>query len=91
MSSLAKKSKIAYEKNIGEDFLYSHSPHIEIDSNVFATVEGCKGIIEYTADTVRINCKDVTVRFTGENLEIENLVTDRINIKGIIISVEYLS
>ena len=72
MSSLAKKSKIAYEKNIGEDFLYTHSPHIEIDSNVFATVEGCKG-------------------FTGENLEIENLVTDRINIKGIIISVEYLS
>ncbi|MCM1363817.1 MAG: YabP/YqfC family sporulation protein [Faecalibacterium sp.] len=66
-------------------------PHIEFNSNCCACVEGCKGIIEYDGNVVRINCGHILVKFCGDNLSIRALSTDRISVNGIILSVEFCS
>lgn len=87
---MSRKHTRAFSEMQKEDsFMYIGTPHIEIESNKSATVEGCKGIIEYDCDIVRINCGNIIVKFTGSCLELEALSTDRISVKGSIISVEF--
>lgn len=64
-------------------------PHIELCSNREATVEGCAGIIEYDENTVKLNCKKVTVKFSGCFLCISNLSAGRICVSGEIVSIEF--
>ncbi len=66
-------------------------PHIELCSNRLATVEGCKGIVEYDGNVVRINCGRILVKFCGDCLSIRALSTDRISVNGTIFSVEFCS
>ena len=66
-------------------------PHIELNSNYGATVEGCKGIVEYDGSVVKINCGNLLVKFCGDNLSIKALSTDRISVNGTIISLEFCS
>ena len=64
-------------------------PHIELCSNREATVEGCVGIIEYDRNFVRLNCKSVTLKFTGDCLCIGNLSAGVITVSGDIVSLEF--
>ena len=64
-------------------------PHIELCSNREATVEGCCGIIEYDETTVKLNCKNVTVKISGCSLCISGLSAGRVGIGGEIISLEF--
>jgi len=64
-------------------------PHIELCSNREATVEGCVGIIEYDKNIVRLNCKSVTVKFSGDCLCISNLSAGRICVSGEIVLLEF--
>lgn len=64
-------------------------PHIELCSNCEAGVEGCAGIIEYDESLVRLNCKSVTVKFSGSRLSIGNLSGGFISVNGKISSVEF--
>ncbi|MCM1544637.1 MAG: YabP/YqfC family sporulation protein [Ruminococcus sp.] len=66
-------------------------PHIELNSNCHANVEGCKGIIEYDGTVVRINCGNVIIKFCGDDLSIRALTTDRISVNGTIFNVEFCS
>ena len=66
-------------------------PHIELNSNRYASVEGCKGVIEYDGSVVRINCGRVIVKFSGDCLSIRALSTDRISVNGTIFSIEFCS
>lgn len=83
-----KSNNILFEDNPDSGF---RLPHIEFNSNCYACVEGCKGIIEYDGSVVRINCGDILVKFCGDNLSIRALSTDRISVNGIILSVEFCS
>ena len=64
-------------------------PHIELCSNKAATIEGCRGIIEYCETTVRINCKNLVVKLCGDCLGISSPSTDTITVKGNIVTVEF--
>ena len=64
-------------------------PHIELCSNREARVEGCVGIIEYDKNLVRLNCKSVTVKFSGDCLSIGNLSGGFISVSGEIVAVEF--
>jgi sporulation protein YqfC len=65
-------------------------PHIELCSQSRAIVEGCKGILQYTSDTVRLNCKNVIVSFFGENLSLCNLNDETITVTGKISCINYI-
>ncbi len=64
-------------------------PHIELSSNREATVEGSCGIIEYDQSVVRLNCRGITVKFSGDCLCINNLSCDRVSVTGDIVSLEF--
>lgn len=64
-------------------------PHIELCSDKIATIEGCKGIIEYNENTVRVNCGKFVVKCSGDALSINAPCSDTITVSGTIVSVEY--
>ena len=47
------------------------------------------GIIEYNSELVRINCKRLIVKITGTELTIKSDTTERINIYGNILTVDF--
>ena len=65
-------------------------PHIELCSQSRAIVEGCKGILQYTSDTVSLNCKNVIVSFCWENLSLCNLNDETITVTGKISCINYI-
>lgn len=83
-----KKKKIAELAFLdsSEEF---EMPHIELCSNKAATIEGCRGIIEYCETTVRINCKNVVVKLCGDRLGISSPSTDTIAVRGNIVAIEF--
>ena len=64
-------------------------PHIELSSNREATVEGSCRIIEYDKNIVRLNCRGITVKFSGDCLCINNLSGDRLSVTGDIVALEF--
>ncbi len=65
------------------------SPHIDICSNKEVYVDGCMGIIEYNSSLVRINCKGLIVKVSGDDLSIKSDSTEQISISGNIISLDF--
>lgn len=65
------------------------TPNIELCADKKVTVEGCKGIIEYNENTVRINCGRLIVKCVGDGLCICAPNSDTITVSGKILSVEY--
>ena len=64
MSSSGKKSREKRKSIAGEklktaldipEILTSNLPHIEAEGNREISVDGCRGILEYTQDKVRLN------------------------------------
>ncbi len=64
-------------------------PHIDFCSNRQATVQGCKGVIEYNCDRVRLNCGDNVVKFSGTELTIMAQSIEEITVEGNIVSMEF--
>ena len=65
------------------------TPHIDLCSNKEAYIEGCAGIVEYNSCLVRINCKGLILRITGNDLTIKSDSTERISVYGTIISLDF--
>lgn len=53
-------------------------------------VDGCMGILEYTGEVIRLSAKDMTLRFTGENLFIGAMEKWGLVIRGKITSIEFV-
>lgn len=70
-----------------EAFLFE--PTVEIQGNRQATIQGAKGIIEYTEELIRINLQEQEVRFYGQKLKIDCLSQDSLEIRGRISRIEY--
>ena len=62
---------------------------IEIISNKQATIQGAKGIIEYTTELIRVNLSDMEACVCGQNLSIGCLTQDSLEITGTIERIEY--
>ncbi len=65
------------------------TPHIDLCSNKELFIEGCAGIIEYNSELIRINCKNLIVKITGEDLTIKSDMTEQISVSGNIISLDF--
>lgn len=69
---------------------FSTAPCVEILSNQRATVQGSRGILEYTEDLIRVSLSGMEARFYGEGLSIGCLSQEGLEITGTIQRVEYL-
>lgn len=71
------------------DFVYETlKPHVELNGSKICTIEGSKGIIEYDSNCVRINCSNVIIKISGENLCLDALMTERVCVSGNIFAIE---
>lgn len=68
---------------------FVQEPTVELVSNKQATVQGAKGIIEYTEELIRINLAEREACFYGQNLSIGCLSQDSLEITGNIERLEY--
>ncbi len=62
---------------------------IVLSSNREATIEGCRGVLEYGDDRIRLSTGSSVIRFTGSELEIKSLSPGHAAIKGFIVSIEF--
>lgn len=66
------------------------SPMISMVGNREVMVEGCKGIIEYTANTIRLNAMRYMIKISGADLELKAVASEYIHVYGKIAGVEYV-
>lgn len=63
---------------------------MELTGNRRAVVEGCRRVLEYEEDCIRLETEDGVVRFRGRDLCV-NCLTDRCAVvSGTVLSVEFL-
>ncbi len=80
---------------VHKDNLLAHAglsmpTHMEINGNTEAVVDGCKGVLEYDTDVIRIRTGRLTVRFTGRGLTIRCLTADALVVTGFLTGIEFL-
>ncbi|HHW46535.1 MAG TPA: sporulation protein [Clostridiales bacterium] len=64
-------------------------PHIELSTNREAVVDGCRGVIDYNEDRIKLNLGRGTVTFKGRNLQISSFNQSLAVIRGFILSLEF--
>lgn len=62
---------------------------IEIFSNTQASVEGCKGILEYDESCIKLECSDLCVTFKGDGLYIRTMSDSSAMVCGTIASIDF--
>lgn len=67
------------------------NPFIEISGNHEAVVDGCKGILQYDEDVIRLNAGKVIINFKGCELSICSMLSERVVINGKILSIDFSS
>lgn len=63
--------------------------HVELTGNHEAMVDGCKGIVEYSENTIRVNIEQGQLKFVGRDLQIVCMTEDSMVIRGFIMGLEY--
>ena len=64
--------------------------HMEITGNREVILEGNRGIIEYTDQSIKINAGKCIIAFCGRGLHIQCMTDCDVVVKGFITSIEYL-
>lgn len=75
--------------NFFKDDMLPGGVKIEVFSNKEAIIEGCKGIMEYNEDYIKINIRRGSMVFSGKELYAYSYFCETLVIKGIINSIEY--
>ncbi|MDR0738636.1 MAG: YabP/YqfC family sporulation protein [Oscillospiraceae bacterium] len=69
--------------------LFSNPCHIEVNSNEEAIIEGCKGVLDYDKNLIRVDAGKMRLLFAGKELLLKCLTSDSLIIHGKILSVEF--
>ena len=67
------------------------SLHVELESNRYALIDGCAGVLEYTDSSVRLNTGKFILRFTGRELSLVSMQNGQTMVTGFISGMEYLN
>lgn len=98
MSSSEKKPHKRRKNATGEiiktaldipEILTADLPHIEAEGNREISVDGCRGILEYTQDKIKLNTGKLVITFIGDGIEIKTYSDIQTVISGNILSVEF--
>lgn len=69
--------------------ILSGMAHFELSGNREIVVDGCRSVLEYDENVIRLKAGNLTVRVTGRGLEMRNLKRDSAIIEGFIMGVEF--
>ena len=86
------KPKVSFKfvEKIVPDELIPGSTHIEIKGTGEVIVDGCKGVLEYDADSVRLSGSRKAIIIRGEKLDLRALGENKAVVKGEVYSVEFV-
>lgn len=65
--------------------------NIELYGNKQVIIEGCKGVVDYCEDFLKLDLGNMTLKVTGRDLVIESYIYEQIDLKGEIVSVEFMN
>ena len=66
-------------------------PNLELTGNREMTVEGCKGVLDYDEDVVKLNLGKMILQVRGRDLNIKGLTDDAAVLEGYFLSIEFLT
>lgn len=66
------------------------SLHMEITGNREVILEGNRGILEYTGESIKLNAGKCIIAFCGRGLHIQCMNECDVVVRGFITSIEYL-
>lgn len=72
-----------------DDDISRRCGYMEIVSNTCALVDGCKSVLEYDEDRIKLNLGRNTVTFSGTGLTIRSLSMEQAIVEGFIVNVEF--
>lgn len=78
----------ALKDKIPAQFL-GNQPTLEFIGNRQVVIEGTKGILKYTDDTIRINAGVMIITFIGRNLNVRCISPDCTMVDGFISNIEF--
>jgi sporulation protein YqfC len=79
------------EKLIKSESFAIEEPQLEFSSNRQLVVDGCKSILEYEPETVKLKLYMYNVRIIGHDLILNNLNNETVMITGFIQSLEFMA
>ena len=88
----AKKNKIPAlfnkARSLASDLM--RDDQIEIHSNNFALITGCRKLTEYNKNKVALSFRNMDVEITGNELEADSLLNGQMSLTGSICEVRYI-
>lgn len=75
-------------KNLKDD---SVNGNIELYGNKQIIIDGAKGVIDYSEDFLKIDLGNICLKISGRNLVIETFIYEQIEVKGEIVTVEFMN
>ena len=69
--------------------LLGDKPNIEISDNTSATIEGCKGVVEYSTKVIRVNLGKYIVSFVGRNMNLKYISSSSLIVEGFFLNIEF--
>lgn len=85
------KKRVPWVLGAKEMMLSDHSDgtRIELFSNKELNVEGCRGVMEYTEEFIKLKLKKGSMTVMGKQLSITFFEADSITVKGTLASIEF--
>ena len=65
--------------------------NIELYGNKQIIIDGAKGVIDYSEDFLKIDLGNICLKIAGHKLVIESFVYEQIDVKGEIVSLEFMN
>ena len=59
--------------------------------NKQAIIEGCKGVVDYSEEFLKLDLGKLVLKISGRDLVIESYVYEELELKGEIVSVEFMN
>ncbi len=81
-----------YSKSFGFSVkdVFGAKPHLEVSGNTSATIDGCRGVLEYSETVIRVSLGQVTLQMKGRGLTLKCISPTSLIINGFITAIEYI-
>lgn len=83
-----KREELNIKKKLLSEMITSE-PRIEMTGNREIIIDGCKGVIEYTENNIRISLGESVMSISGDNLIIQSFDNDVVIINGQISDIDF--
>ena len=64
-------------------------PHIEMQGNREIIIDGCRGILEYAADRIKLNAGSLVISFQGSGLVIKTYSENQTVLAGEVVGIAF--